>query len=115
MVRPEVPRTRASAGRTVVSFSQRAQEVEHVLPAARAERVVAVDDFIRLGRTELRIAGAAMSRDRRPQVRRASIVQEEDALPQAPQRRRPEIVATCRAWPDVMCEDRPHLAENERG
>src|SRR5688500_7237758 len=46
MIRPEVPRMRASAGRTVVSLLPREQKVDHVLPAARAERVVAVDYLV---------------------------------------------------------------------
>src|SRR5262245_57207047 len=67
---------------------QRPQEVQQILLVAVAETVVVVDDPIGLGRTKLRVAAALVRLDRYLEIVRAAVVQEEDALAEAPQRRR---------------------------
>src|SRR5262245_5464680 len=74
-----------------VSSLQRAQEVEDILRGSTGQGIEAIHNSVRLRCRELRVGIAAVGEDRRAQVRRAAIVQEEDALSNAPERRRPEL------------------------
>src|SRR5207249_8102121 len=68
---------------------------------------------VRFGRPELQVPWALVFLDRFQQVAGASIVKEEDALPQAPQRRGPELVALCLSLEDLVGQPRPHVVEQE--
>src|SRR5215831_7345609 len=92
-MRPIVPRKapgpRSTGG--VPMPLQRAQEVEDVLLLVLGEAVEVADHSVRLARGALRAAAALVLGDRIQQVRAAAVVQEEHALPQAPQRRGAEL------------------------
>src|SRR2546425_13052488 len=65
---------------------QRTQEVENVLLLVVLELVEVSDDGVRFGSVAGEETPAAMRPDRLPQVRRSSVVQEQQPLSQAPQR-----------------------------
>src|SRR5215470_3270107 len=65
---------------------QGAEEIEQVLLLTLAEVVEVVDDRVRLRRVVLRRAAALVLPDRFDQVLGPSVMQEEDALTQAPER-----------------------------
>ena len=56
-----------------------------------------------------------MRPDRFEQIRRAPVVQEEDPLAEAPERRGPELVASGLALDDVVGEARPHPVDQQVG
>src|SRR2546425_1132098 len=92
---------------------QRAEEVQEVLLLLLAESVEVVDDGIGLGRREPQTGPALVRLDRLEQVGGAAVVEEEDALPQTPQRRRPELVRTGPPLDDVIREPRPHVVQQQ--
>src|SRR5437899_1219511 len=64
-------------------------------------------------RPELEVAAAAMGEDGLHQVIRAAIVQEEDSLAEAPERRGPELVAPRNPLDDVVGQPRPHIVDQQ--
>jgi hypothetical protein len=82
--------------------SERAEEVEQILFLALVEAVELIDHRICLRRPEPAVAIASMGSDRVDKVARAAVVEEEDALAEAPQRGGPELVAPGRALQDVV-------------
>src|SRR5262245_50230371 len=56
-----------------------------------------------------------MSLDRLDQIVRAAVVQEEEPLPETPERRCPELVALCEALQDVVSEPRAHGVQRQVG
>ena len=66
--------------------SERSEEVEQILLLVLVEPVELVDHGIGLRRTELAVAIASMGLDRLDEVVRTAVVEEEDALAEAPQR-----------------------------
>src|SRR5262247_556170 len=71
---------------------QRAQEVQEILLVALAKAVVVVDDAVRLRGRVSRVAPAPVLLDRLDEIAGAPVVEEEDPLSEAPQRRGPELV-----------------------
>jgi len=69
----------------VHSSLEAAQEVQEILLPVLIEPVEVVDDRVRLRRSERRVSRALVPLDRLEEIRGPPIVQEEDALSQAPQ------------------------------
>src|SRR5712692_4863044 len=101
--------TRAPRG----GLLQRAQEVQQVLLLRLVELIELVDDGIGLGGLKSVVARALVRPDGREQVAGAAVMQEEDALPEAPERRRPNLVPPRLALDDIVGEPRPHLVDEE--
>src|SRR4051794_20330892 len=97
---------RSSAARDA-NASETSEEIQNVLLLRGAEEVVVVLDRVRLG------AGAVVREDGRVQVLRAAVVQEEDALAKAPQRRGAELIAAGAALRDVVLQAGAHVMDLE--
>src|SRR5713226_9288333 len=80
---------------------QRAQEVQQVLLLRLVELIELVDDGTGLGGLESVVAGALVRPDGHEQVAGAAVVEEEDALAEAPERRRPEFIRSRLPLDDV--------------
>jgi len=77
--------------------------------------LVALADTVVSCRPNLRIATALVSLDRRVEVVRATVVEEEDLPAEASQRRRAKLVAAGRALEDVVGEPGAHRVERHVG
>ena len=99
--------------RIPVSPLQRPEEIENVLLLVLAEAVEVLDDFACLGRVEQ--APALVRPDRLQQIRGSPIVQEEQALPQPPQRRGSELPRTCLPLGHPVGEPRAHVVNEQVG
>src|SRR5262249_7254150 len=86
---------------------QRTQEVQHVLLVRLAEIPEVVDDRVGFrARTPVRQDGGQ-------QIGGSSVVEEENALAEAPQRGRPELGGTGAALNDVVREARPQVVDEQ--
>src|SRR5262249_1339837 len=94
---------------------QAPQEVQQVLLVRRGQRSIALDDAVRLGGGKAPILAPRVSFDRFDQVAGAAIVQEEQALPQAPQRRGSKFVRPRVALHDVVGQARAPAIAQKRG
>jgi hypothetical protein len=104
---------------------QRAQEIQNRLLIARAQFEKVVDYLVRLrGEAEQsRENGAwlgayektAMVQDRLEQIAGPAIVQEEQSLAEAPQRRSAELIAARQSLADVIRQKRSHMMESKIG
>src|SRR5947209_10765366 len=92
---------------------QRAQEVQQILLAALRQRVESLDDPVGLRRPELSIPRAPVGADGRDQVRRAPVVQEEDALAEPPEWRRPELVTRRPTLAHLVGQPRPQVVQEQ--
>src|SRR6185503_2015903 len=101
--------TNNSRSWVIGSLLQRAQEVEQVLLRALAQVVEPANDAVRLR------ALAHVLADRHPQVRRAPVVQEEDALPEDPQRRAAELARPRLALAYAVGETLAHVVHQQVG
>src|SRR5947209_19332507 len=115
-VHPPAPNAPADAGRTpgrgsrglddprleLPHGSEAAKEIQQVLLVPLVELVEVMDHRVRLRRPELRVPRVLVRLDRLEQVSRPPIVQEEDALAQAPERRAAELVALGLSLDDVV-------------
>src|SRR5262249_59110310 len=99
------PRPHGQAGEKL----QGTEEVQQVLLGALTERVEEVDDVVGFGRTEARVAGALVGPNRLHEVGCAPIVEEEESLPETPERCRPELIARGVSLQDIIGECRPAL------
>src|SRR2546428_2643131 len=71
---------------------QRSKEVQQILFLGVAETPEATDYAVGFGRPILEVADAPVREDRFQQIGRASILQKEDALAEAPQQQHPEYI-----------------------
>src|SRR5262245_1368338 len=94
---------------------QRAQKVQQILLGRIDEAVEVVDDRIGLGCLVDGVRGAAMLPNRLHEIARTAVVQEEDALPETPQRRGSELVAARATLRYVIGETRPHIVQGDVG
>src|SRR2546425_2806381 len=88
---------------------QRSKEVQQILFLGVAEAPEATDHAVGFGRPILEVADALVREDRFQQIGRTPIVQEEDALTEAPQRRRPELVAIGLPLHDIVGQTGAHV------
>ena len=93
---------------TAVS-SQGAQEIQQILLLAARKRRKVLFYFCRFG------AIAGVSLNRRDQVRSTSVMQQENALSESPQRRRAELIAPRSALRHVVSQSRTHVVDLEVG
>src|SRR5262249_38833602 len=90
-----------------------AQEVQEILLLVLVEVVEVIDDRVRFRWSVSQVPEAPVSLDRLEKITGPSIVEEEDALPQAPQRRRPELIASGLSLKDVVGQSGSHVVEQE--
>src|SRR5947209_2483074 len=83
--------------------SETSEEIQNVLLLRRTEQIEIAFDGNGLG------TGTVVSFDRRQQVLGAAVVHEEDALPEAPQRRGAELIAAGAALRHVVIQRRAHV------
>src|SRR2546423_841889 len=93
--------------------SQRPQEVQDVLFLSLRQRLEEIHDRVRLGCLPLRAGGALVEPDRFQEVAAPPIMQEEEALTESPQRRRPELVPARLALHDVVRQAWPHAMQQK--
>src|SRR5262245_24332801 len=89
--------------------------MQQILLLPGIERAVALDDGIGLRGRDAPILPTRVSLDRHDEVARAPIVQEEEALAQAPQRRSSELVSSRIALDDVVGETGTHAMQQQVG
>src|SRR5262245_56092157 len=94
---------------------QRTQKVENVLLLAVQERIEVLDHDVCFGSIEGEDASAAMREDRRLQVRRSSIVQEEQPLSQPPQRGGAKLRWSGLSLPDAIGQAWAHVVNQQVG
>src|SRR5581483_9386552 len=99
--------TRARWPLTTELTSERAEEIQQVLLRLRRQCPVIGDDAVRLR------ALALVRLDRLREVARAAVVQEEEPLPEAPERRGAELVAAGVALRDAVGEALAHRVHRE--
>src|SRR5437867_10913634 len=88
-----------------------AQEVQKILLLVLVEVVEVIDDGVRLRRSESQVPGALVGLNRLEQIIRPSVVQEEDALSQPPERRGQELVALGLPLEDIVGQRASHVLE----
>lgn len=88
---------------------ERAQEIDDVLLLRNARPVETLDDRACLAAT------AIVSLNRLDQIRRSSVVQEEDALPNAPQRSGSKLIWTRATLRDAVRQSLSHVVDEQVG
>ena len=86
---------------------ERAQEVKNILALARLQTIEMFDDFTCLA------IFALMGFDNLDQIGGPPIVEEKDALPDAPQRSRSELIGPGAALSDAVGETSTHVVDEE--
>src|SRR5437879_7083404 len=86
---------------------ERTQEVQQRLLVGPAQHVEVVDDRVRLR------ARARMRLDGLDQILGAAVMQEEDALSDAPQRCAAELASARTALPDAVGQSLPHVVQRK--
>src|SRR5262245_2837280 len=94
---------------------QTSQKVQQVLLLGRGERSIALDDGIGLGSRQAPVLTTRVPFDRLDEVAGPAVVQEEQALTQAPQRRRSKFIRPRVALRDVVGQAGAHPMEQEVG
>ena len=95
---------------------QRSQEIQQILHLRAVERIESPDYRVGFGAAALAIAvGRGMCLNDLHQVCGSSIVQEEEALAQAPERSSAELVRTGRSLVNPIRQTRPPVMESKVG
>src|SRR5216684_5479171 len=88
---------------------ERAQEINEILLLLGAQPIETLDDLVRLA------AAASVGLDRLDQVGRSSVMEEEDPLPNAPERSCSELIGTRAALRDAVRETSAHVVDEKVG
>src|ERR1700733_16312709 len=88
---------------------ERSQEIQHVLLLRGAQAVESLHDRVRLA------AGALMRLNGGEQIAGSSVMQEEHALTQSPERCRTKLIGTCRALGDSVGQCLAHVMHQQVG
>src|SRR5438270_4953720 len=100
-------RGHARAGQGKAPELKRAQEINEVLLMLRAQPVEALDDLACLA------AAASVRLDRIDQVGLSSVMEEEDALPDPPERSCAELIGACATLRDAVRQTRAHVVDEK--
>src|SRR2546427_12082673 len=94
---------------------QAAQEIEDVLRVCSSKSIEDLDHHVGFRWTKLEIPETLMSIDGLPQVRRSSIVQQEDPLTEPPQGRGAKLIPSRVALHNVVRQSRAHVMQQHIG
>src|SRR2546430_15739748 len=94
---------------------QAAQEIEDVLRVCSPKSIEDLDRHVGFRWTKLEIPETLMSIDGLPQVRRSSIVQQEDPLTEPPQGRGAKLIPSRVALDNVVGQSRAHVMQQHIG
>ena len=107
--KPPLNPGRSRWGPVAACSLERAQKVDDVLLLPGVELVELLDDLIRLA------AMTPVGLERVDQVRRSPVMEEEDALPDAPERSGSELIGACGALGDAVFETAAHVVNEKIG
>src|SRR6516162_7518280 len=96
-------------------FLQCAQEIENVLLLTWRQSIEFVHHSVGFRVGEYAVAEALMCLDCLQKISRSAIVQKENSLAQAPQRRRPELIWSSLPLDDVVRQPGPHVVHQQIG